>query len=155
MSAVRAPSTDEERSAASAASPDAALGSPEPPSERPLADRFMRSLLRVREVDRSARVEREAHRGFRVSMAVSGVRCLITYLLVPILVPILGFAGVFAAPVGILLCLVAGVNGVVSVRRFWIGDHRSRWMYTWFIAVVFVILAVAMATDISRMVSGL
>ncbi|RGE18088.1 hypothetical protein D1J51_15125 [Leucobacter sp. wl10] len=115
----------------------------------------MRRLLRVREVDRSAKTEREAHRGFRVSMIVSGVRCLISYLLVPILVPIIGFAGVFAAPVGIALCVVAVVNGVYSLRRFWIGDHRSRWMYTWFIAVVFVILAIAMATDISRIVSSI
>jgi hypothetical protein len=41
------------------------------------------------------------------------------------------------------------------VRRFWIGDHRYRWMYTWFIAIVFVILAIAMATDISRIASAL
>lgn len=119
----------------------------------PAADRFMRRLLRVDRIEKSHRMEQKAHRGFRVSMVVSGVRCLITYLLVPILVPIIGFAGILAAPIGIALCLVAGVNGVISVRRFWAGDHRAKWMYTWFIAVVFVVLAVALATDISRIVS--
>lgn len=157
MTSVSAPTSQQDRLPAAVAAGIAgdAPTDEAPVAERPAADRFMRALLRVREVDRSPRVEREAHRGFRVSMVVSGVRCLITYLLVPILVPILGFAGVFAAPVGIVLCLVAGVNGVVSVRRFWIGDHRYRWMYTWFIAVVFVILAIAMATDISRIAGAL
>ncbi|PRI12263.1 hypothetical protein B4915_02530 [Leucobacter massiliensis] len=115
----------------------------------------MRRLLRVSEVDRSAKVQREAHRGFRTSLIVSGVRCLISYLAIPILVPILGVAGVFAAPVGILLCVVAVLNGIYSVRRFWISDHRSRWMYTWFMAVVFAILAVALVTDVSRIAGAL
>ncbi|WP_298041442.1 hypothetical protein, partial [uncultured Microbacterium sp.] len=98
----------------------------------------MRRLLRITTIQKSVKTEREAHRGFRTSMIVSGVRCLITYLLVPILVPIIGFAGIVAAPIGIALCLIAAVNGVISVRRFWLSDHRARWMYTWFIAFVFV-----------------
>lgn len=126
------------------------------PPQYTAADRFMRKLLRVegKQVDRSARTEREAHRSFRTSMIVSGVRCLITYLLIPILVPIIGFAGVLAAPIGIALCCVAYVTGVYSLRKFWVSNHRSRWMYTAFIAVVFVILAIAIAADISRMVHG-
>lgn len=120
------------------------------------ADRFMRRLLRVdrQRVDRSARTEREAHRSFRTSMIVSGIRCLVAYLLIPILVPVMGFAGVLAAPIGIALCGVAYVTGVYSLRKFWVSNHRSRWMYTGFIAVVFVILAIMIAADVSRMVNG-
>jgi len=125
-----------------------------PVAEIPAADRFMRRLLRITEVRKSSLTEREAHRGFRVAMIVSGVRCLITYLLVPILVPIIGFAGVLATPLSILLCVVAAVNGVHSVRRFWLSNHRMRWMYTWFIAFIFVVLAIALATDISRLVGA-
>lgn len=114
------------------------------------ADRFMRRLLRVRTTDR--RVLRDAHKAFRVSLVISAVRCLITYLVVPIAVPLLSFAGVFAAPIGIALCVVAVVNGVVSVRRFWTSDHRMKWMYTWFMLFVFAVLAVAFYADISRLV---
>ena len=120
------------------------------------ADRFMRWLLRAPVRDRSAEQtvesERIAHRGFRISMVVSGVRCLITYLLIPILVPIVSFADVFSAPIGIALCLVAFVSGIVSVRRFWISNHRSKWMYTGFIAIVFIILTIAVAFDIAGLV---
>lgn len=121
--------------------------------ERSAADRFMRRLLRVTEVKKTPFINRDAHRNFRVAIIISGVRCLITYLLIPILVPIVGFAGVLAAPVGIALCVVAVVNGVVSVRRFWVSDHKGKWMYTWFMAFVFVILAFALVADIARIVS--
>ena len=129
------------------------ISSPTAVSNSP-ADRFMRRLLRITTIQKSVKTEREAHRGFRTSMIVSGVRCLITYLLVPILVPIIGFAGIVAAPIGIALCLIAAVNGVISVRRFWLSDHRARWMYTWFIAFVFVVLAIAMVADIARIVGA-
>ncbi|WP_454084809.1 hypothetical protein [Georgenia sp. Marseille-Q6866] len=111
-------------------------------------DRFMRRLLRVSGVNRES--GRGAHRAFRVSVVVSGVRCLITYLLVPVLVPVLSLAGWVAAPIGLALCVVAVVNGVIAVRRFWVSDHRSRWMYTAFMGVVFAILAIAATTEIQR-----
>ena len=113
------------------------------------ADRAMRRLLGVAEHDSGASAG--AHRAFRVSVLVSAVRCLIMYIAIPVLVPLLSLAGWVAAPVGIALCVVAVVNGVVSVRRFWASDHPRRWMYTWFMGVVFVILAVAMVFEFSRM----
>lgn len=119
------------------------------------ADRFMRRLLGISHVQRSAKTEREAHRGFQTSILVSAVRCIVTYLLIPILTPIVSFAGVLSAPIGIALCAVAFVSGTMSLRRFWASDHTARWMYTWFIAVVFVVLAVAVAVDITRIASAL
>lgn len=113
------------------------------------ADRFMRRLLGVHTLQRAS--GREAHKAFRISLIVSGVRCLITYLAIPILVPLASFAGWVAAPVGIALCVVAVVNGVVSMRRFWGSDHGQRWMYTAFMGVVFVILTIALFSDLSRL----
>ncbi|MFT4219641.1 MAG: hypothetical protein QM611_03885 [Microbacterium sp.] len=115
----------------------------------PPADRFMRRLLRVSSTD-TGKVA-GAHRAFRTAIIVSGVRCLISYLLVPILIPITAVAGFVAAPLSLALCLFAIVNGVISVRRFWVSNHRSRWMYTWFMAVVFVVLIVAIVLDVSRL----
>lgn len=120
--------------------------------ERSAADQFMRTLLRVSVKDTT--VVGDAHKAFRTSVVVSGIRCLVSYVLIPILIPVLNIAGVLAAPIGIALCAVAVVNGVISVRRFWVSDHHSRWMYMWFMAVVFAVLAVALYADISRMVTG-
>lgn len=109
----------------------------------------MRRVLRVGGLDRAASAG--AHRAFRTSVLVSAVRCLITYLAIPILVPLLSLSGWVAAPIGIVLCVIAVVNGVVSVRRFWVADHPRRWVYTGFMGVVFVILAVAMVSEFHRM----
>lgn len=122
---------------------------------RPASDRFMRKLLRVEAAQRSAATEASAHRYLRTSMIISGVRCLITYLLIPIAVPIIGLSGAVSAPIGILLSLIAVVTGITSLRKFWVSDHKYRWMYTAFILFVFLVLAVTLTADISKIVSGL
>jgi hypothetical protein len=119
-------------------------------SERP-ADRFMRKLLRVPES--TARTMVSAHRAFRLALVISGIRCLVTYLVVPIVVPIVNVVSMVAAPIGILLCLIAVVSGIAGVRRFWASDHRAKWMYTWFMAAVFLVLGVALVADITRLVA--
>ena len=68
----------------------------------------MRRLLRVDGLNSSAGTG--AHRAFRVSVLVSAVRCLITYLAIPIVFPLLSLSGWVAAPIGIALCVVAVVN---------------------------------------------
>ena len=112
------------------------------------ADRVMRRVLGIDGVDR--RSSQGAHHAFRISVVVSAVRCIITYVAVPILVPLLSLSGWVAAPVGLALCLFAAVNGVISLRRFWKADHSRRWTYTIFITIVFAILTVATVTELNR-----
>lgn len=117
-------------------------------SDRP-ADRMMRRLLGV--TGKDLRSGQGAHKAFRISVVISALRCVITYVAIPVLIPILSLVGWVAAPVGIALCVVAAINGVVSVRRFWRADHRHRWTYTAFIGVVFVILTVSTITELGRL----
>lgn len=111
-------------------------------------DRFMRRLFGISGISQTS--DRGAHRAFRTAVLISAIRCLITYLAVPILVPILSLSGWVAAPIGIALCVVAVINGVIAVRRFWFSDHRYRWMYTIFMGIVFLILTIALYTEINR-----
>lgn len=118
------------------------------------ADRLMRRLLGVAghaPPTATAGSTAAAHRAFRTSVVVSGIRCLVTYVLVPLLLPLLSLAGWLAAPIGLALCALALVTGVVSLRRFWGADHPHRWMYTAFVAVVFVILGAALVSDLTRL----
>lgn len=112
-------------------------------------DRMMRRILGVTHVDPGS--GRRGHHAFRTAVIVSALRCTVTYLAIPILVPILSIAGWIASPIGIALCGVAAVNGVISVRRFWRADHRYRWTYTIFIALIFVILTISTITELARM----
>lgn len=120
---------------------------------RPAADRFMCKLLRVDSTTRTASLERSAHRYLQVSMIISGIHCLITYLLIPIAVPIIGVSGAVSAPIGLLLSAIAVVTGVVSLRKFWRSDNRYRWIYTAFILVVFIVVAITATVDIAEIVS--
>ena len=106
--------------------------------KEPAADRFMRTLLRVKARQTSPAQERAAHRGFRFSLFLSAIRCVLTYVALPFLLPLLSITNAVTAPLGILLCVIAAVSGIASVRRFWITDYHGKWVYTIFIAVVLV-----------------
>jgi hypothetical protein len=115
--------------------------------QRTPADRFMRRLLRVGDVvDKNAVLG--ARRNTTAAIVVSGIRCIITYLLIPILAPIVGLSGAASAPLTIALSLLAIYMGISGVRRFWIADHRARWAYTTFIGVVVVLLLIGIVVDV-------
>ncbi|KAB1643142.1 hypothetical protein [Gulosibacter chungangensis] len=119
------------------------------PVDSPL-DRFMRALLRVELVE--SKDDTGAQRAFQTSLVISGVRCIITYLLVPIVIPVVSVAGLFVAPLSIALCVFAAVSGTISLRRFWRSNHRGRWMYTGFMFFVYLVLAFAIVTDVLKLI---
>lgn len=112
----------------------------------------MLRLLRIKKVDKLNEKEvLGAHRAFRLALVLTAIRCTITYVAIPVLVPLISFMGVVATPISVALCLFAFGNGVVSLRRFWKTDHRGKWAYTWFIMFVFVILAVTLFHEFSNL----
>jgi uncharacterized membrane protein YozB (DUF420 family) len=112
----------------------------------------MRRLLRVGDqVDKDAIFG--ARRSTTTAIVVSGVRCIITYLLIPILAPFIGLLETIGAPLTIALSVVAIVMGVSGVRRFWIADHRARWAYTAFIAVVVILLCAGIVVDLGAVLA--
>ncbi len=116
-------------------------------THRSAPDRLIRRWLRV-EGDPVPGAVFDAQNKLRSSIIISGIRCVITYLLVPIAVPIIGFLGVVAAPISIGLSVLAMVLGYNSLRRFWMADHRLRWRYTGFIVVVWLLLTVGIVLDL-------
>ena len=112
----------------------------------------MRRLLRVGDqVDKDAIFG--ARRSTTTAIVVSGVRCIITYLLIPILAPFIGLLETIGAPLTIALSVVAILMGVSGVRRFWIADHRARWAYTVFIAVVVIFLSAGIIVDLGAVLA--
>jgi hypothetical protein len=110
-------------------------------STRPAAERRIRHLLRVPE-RRPAESEDSANRIFSVSIVLSALRCLLTYIFLPILSPLLGLATSVGPAVGIPLAVVALVFDVAGIRRFWLADHRWRWQMT---AVYVVVMCFVLA----------
>lgn len=123
---------------------------------RSRADRFMLRMLRIDPaiIDKIDTEEvRKAHRAFRWSILVSAVRCTISYVIIPVLIPLISVIGFLASPIAIALCLVALVNGWLGVRRFWRTDHQGKWGYTWFMVLIYVISIGTIIHEIVKMVA--
>ncbi|HET9444200.1 MAG TPA: hypothetical protein VFO65_12800 [Acidimicrobiales bacterium] len=115
--------------------------------DRP-ADAFMRRLLRVP----SGAGGRQAENVFGASILVSTVRCLLTYVVLPVLKPVVDLSGGVGPALGLLLGLVSSVAIVVSMRRFWAAGHRWRWGYTAVGGGILVLLIVQAVGDVARLV---
>jgi hypothetical protein len=136
--------------AASAPAAPAPAGAAGPAPTRPAADRVVRRLLRV-DGATDPRALLGAQRAMTGSILVSAVRCTITYLLVPVLTPIVGVLDLVAAPLSLVLCVVAVVMSTRSLRRFWRADHAKRWHYTALVVVVWAFLAAALVRDVTQL----
>lgn len=108
------------------------------------ADAFMRRLLRV--PDRGSATE--AQNLFGASILLSTVRCLLTYVVLPLLKPIVDLSGGVGPVLGLLIGAVSAVAIVASMRRFWAADHRMRWWYTAIGGGILVLLVFQAVGDI-------
>jgi prepilin signal peptidase PulO-like enzyme (type II secretory pathway) len=111
------------------------------------ADRLARRVLRVEHAEPRALMP------LKGSLIISAVRCVITYALIPALLPVVSGLGLVATPLSLTLSLVAAVMAVVSLRRVWMADWSGRWGYTAFIAVVLAVLAVVITIDVQTLVA--
>jgi hypothetical protein len=122
--------------------------SPPTSPSRSTADRIARQVLRIGEADHQALLS------LKGSIWLSGIRCIITYAILPALAPVVGWIGVLARPLSVVLVLAAMVLSVHSLRRVWLANWAQRWAYTAFIAVVLVLLTVVLVVDIRALLAG-
>jgi hypothetical protein len=117
-------------------------------ARRSPADRFARWALRVREpVD-----GQEVHNIFSASMALSGTRCLLSYIVLPLLTPWLGALPFVGPAIGIPVGVLALVFDVRAMRRFFQSDHRWRWLAAVVYLAVMIMVATLVFRDISHLV---
>ena len=111
-------------------------------------DAFMRRLLRL---PAGADPTRTAEKAFGTSLLISTVRCLLTYVLLPLLKPVVDLTGGVGPVVGLLIGAVSATAIVFSMRRFWAASHRWRWAYTVVGGGILVLLAVQAARDVAAL----
>ena len=108
----------------------------------------MRRVLRLpEETPRASRSA--AQQAFSRSVWISAARCLLTYILLPVLGPIVGFSGRVGPVLGLAVGTVSMVAIVFSIRRFFAADHRWRWRYTAIGGSILVLLTVQAVIDIA------
>lgn len=94
-----------------------------------------------------------ANRLFSTSIALSALRCLFTYIFVPVAVPVLGLSVADSPAVGIPLSLLALVFDVRAVRRFWLADHAWKWRMTVLYGLLMAMVSALFVIDIIHAVS--
>jgi len=119
-----------------------------PAVEYTSADRFMRKLLRV---DQAApATAADARKALQTSVMVSAVRCILTYIVLPFILPILGLAAGVGPLIGAAIGIIAAVCIVSSMRRFWRANHSARWGYAAFGTCMLMFLIAMSIRDIIR-----
>ena len=121
-------------------------------TSRSAADRRMRRLLRL-PLDAPPSSIVGAHDAFSKSIAISAVRCLLTYVALPLLAPVVNLRGSTGPILGVLLSIVSITAIVFSTRRFFAADHRSRWAYLAFGSSIIVLLLVGAIVDVVHLAS--
>jgi riboflavin transporter FmnP len=96
----------------------------------------------------SGRVER----AFSISVVISGIRCGLTYVIFPWVLPLLGIAGGVGPAIGLIVGVVAIGFNVASIRRFWAADHQWKWAITALNTGVIVLLVVLITLDLANLV---
>ena len=91
-------------------------------------------------------------RTFSLSLMVSAVRCLVTYLVLPFVLPLIGLSDRVGPVVGLVLGLIAMAANVWSIQRFWAVDHRLKWLVTVVSSGVLILLAVLVVNDIRELI---
>jgi hypothetical protein len=120
------------------------------PPARSTADLRMRRILRIAD-DGPRGTARSAENAFSTSIFISAVRCLLTYLVLPVVGPIVGIAGNVGPVVGLIVGAVSSVAIVASMRRFFRADHRWRWRYTVIGGTILAFLVVQAVIDIAHL----
>ena len=104
-------------------------------------------MLRVPDERPPAKATKAAHRLFSTSILLSATRCLLGYVIFPIVTPALGAAAGVEPIIGIPLGILALVFDVRGIRRFFVADHRWRWPITGLYLAVMVLVTILLVRD--------
>jgi hypothetical protein len=134
---VKAPNLDGVSEAVKLSRPRPVIEAP----KRTRAEKTICALLFVGDCPAKARQD-DAHRLFSISMVLSGLRCILSYVLLPFILPAIGAAAGVGPLVGIPVGVVALVFDVKGLRRFWLANHRWRWPVSF---IYFAVMGLVMA----------
>lgn len=90
-------------------------------------------------------------RAFTMSMVISGIRCVLAYVILPFVTPFLGLAPGVGPVLGIVIGVVAIAANVYSLRRFWKLNHRWRKPITVLHVGVIILLLVLIWFDVAQL----
>lgn len=119
------------------------------PSARRRGEILLQRALRVPETGKASKDS--AERFFSGAILLSAARCLVSYIVLPVIAPLVGGTAGVGPLVGIPIGVVALVFDVIGIRRFWLANHRWRWAMTWVYGLVMLMVIAFLVVDISAL----
>jgi hypothetical protein len=116
-------------------------------AQRSVLDRIVRQALLIEDASPRAMFE------LKGSLVLSAIRCVLMYAVIPLVVPLISWAGVLATPLSLLLSSAAIVLAITSLRRVWMADYRYRWPYTGFIVLAVALLVMVVVLDVRTLLA--
>jgi len=74
----------------------------------------------------AAGAEDQPEKVFSQSILISGIRCVLTYVVFPFIFPVIGITSGIGSTIGLIVGTIAIIANVFSIRRFWKADHRYK-----------------------------
>lgn len=111
-----------------------------------------RTVETAPQTDQTQSTER-SQRLFTRSMVISGIRCVLAYIVLPFVTPLLGLAPGVGPTLGIVIGVVAIAANVWSMQRFWKVNHRWKWPVTILHIGVIGLLLVLLYFDITELLA--
>ncbi len=93
--------------------------------------------------------EEEAQRTFSTSVVISGIRCLLTYVVFPFVAPIVGIASGVGSTIGIITSVIGIGANLWSIQRFHSSNHPWRWPITAINVGIIVLLSILLVIDVA------
>ncbi|MCU1497418.1 MAG: hypothetical protein JWM47_1371 [Acidimicrobiales bacterium] len=137
-----------------AAAPGCPVGYGPGGARRSAADLVVRKLLRIadRPVDLS---DKAVYGAFQKSMLISAIRCTLTYVVFPFVLPTVHFLKGGAPVIGVIVGSVALVCDVFTIRRFFAVDHRYRWHFSAIAFSIMCLVATLWVGDVAEITRSL
>lgn len=92
--------------------------------------------------------EADARSAFQTSIVISSIRCLLTYILLPFVLPTFTILATVAKPIEIIVSIAALVAITMSMRRFWRARHPKRWAYGALGGTMFAFVSFMLISDL-------
>jgi hypothetical protein len=97
--------------------------------------------------------EAPASRAFGIALLISGLRCTLQYVILPVVLPLIGVLSGLSLPLVILLDAVALTMLVRSLRYYWRTRHPRRFDMLPLAALILFIIVASLGYDLWQLLS--
>ncbi len=118
-------------------------------------DAFACKVLRIRQPRTSKVDEENAQALFSYSMVLSGLRCILSYVIVPFVFPAIGLGATatLGPAIGIPVGILAIAFDIKGMRRFFTVQYKYRWQMAWIYLSVIALVTYLVLKDLFSLFS--